>query len=266
LGDDEGIADVAAQLGVKHEPHIARNEWGTPLVNSVFNTAESKASFSKLCYVNCDILLLSDFLPALEATWSYDNEAMTVGRRWDIDLGERLIFQPDWETEIRQKLMTSGRRQSHSAIDYFAFPKGIWGEIPPFALGRFRWDNWLLYDAISRKITVVDLTEYLVAIHQNHDYNFRLNGTSVLESAEAKQNLALAKGETHLYTLLDVPFHLTPRGIRRRWHPYGMYRAFVSLSRYVPGLGTVVKILRTIRARTVGHAYLAHLAKYSKTQ
>ena len=266
LGDEEGVADIASKLGVKHEPCIARNEFGTPLVSSVFKTAETVASFPKLCYVNADILLLSDFLPALQTTWSYNHEVMMVGRRWDLDIVERLEFTSDWEMGLSEKLRTRGRRQSHSAIDYFVFPKGIWGEIPPFALGRFRWDNWLLYDAISRKIPVVDLSEYVVPIHQNHNYSFHLHAASILESPEAQQNLSHAKGATRLYTLLDVPFRLTPRGIRRRWHPYSLYRAFVSLSRYVPGLGAGVRVLRTIRAATVGRAYFARLPKDLRVQ
>jgi hypothetical protein len=266
LGDEEGVADVATTLDIKHEPCVARNEWGTPLVNSVFKVAESAASFPKLCYVNADILLLSDFLPALQVTWSYNNEVMMVGRRWDLDVVERLQFTADWEREIGETIRTRGRRQSHGAIDYFAFPKGIWEDIPPFAIGRFRWDNWLLYDAISRKIPVVEMSEYVVPVHQNHNYSFHLNGGTVMGNAEVQRNLTLAKDESRLYTLLDVPFHLTTQGIRRRWNLYGLYRGFVSLSRYLPGLTTVVKILRTIRAATVGRAYLARLPKDVRAQ
>jgi len=267
LGDEEGVANVAANLGVKHQPSIALNEKGTPLVSSVFKTAESVASFSKLCYVNADILLLSDFLPALQATWSYNDRVMMVGHRWDLDVKERLEFTKDWEAELGEQISTHGRRQTHSAIDYFAFSKGTWGEIPPFALGRFRWDNWLLYDAISRNVPVVDLTGYVVPIHQNHSYGFSPNGqANALKSEETQRNLALAEGETHLYTLLDVPFHLTPNGIRRRWHPYVVYRAFVSLSRYIPALRAAVKLLRTIRAATVGRAYFARLPKDLRAQ
>src|SRR5215475_11102622 len=98
LGEEEGVAEVAAEMGVKHEPCIVRNEWGTPLVNAVFKAAESAASFSKLCYVNADILLLSDFLPAVQAAWSENDEVMMVGRRWDIDITEPLEFTQDWET------------------------------------------------------------------------------------------------------------------------------------------------------------------------
>lgn len=202
------------------------------------------------------MVLLSDFLPALQTTWSYNDQVMMVGRRWDLDVMERLEFTADWEIELSENIRTRGRRQSHSAIDYSVFPKGIWSEIPPFALGRFCWDNWLLYDAISRKIPVVDLSEYVVPIHQNENYSSLLNPRSIWRSPESEHNLALAKGATHLYTFLDVPFHLTARGIRRRWHPYGMYRAFVSLSGYIPGLQAAAKqLLRTIQSLTDRRLY-----------
>jgi len=30
----------------------------------------------------------------------------------------------------------------HFVIDYFVYPKGIMGDIPPFAVGRPGWDIW----------------------------------------------------------------------------------------------------------------------------
>ena len=35
FGDDTGVSAAAAELGVRHVPNVARNEYGTPLVNDV---------------------------------------------------------------------------------------------------------------------------------------------------------------------------------------------------------------------------------------
>ena len=46
FGDEKGTAEVAAELGVRHIPAVDRNEFGTPLLNSIFAQAEKDASGS----------------------------------------------------------------------------------------------------------------------------------------------------------------------------------------------------------------------------
>src|ERR1041384_2312036 len=65
FGDDAGVAAAAAELGVRHVPAIARNEYGTPLVSDVFAQAQRLATHELLCYINADIILTGDFLPAV---------------------------------------------------------------------------------------------------------------------------------------------------------------------------------------------------------
>ena len=45
LGDDEGTAEVAAKFGVRHIPKVERNEYGTPLVSSIFSLAQDIAKY-----------------------------------------------------------------------------------------------------------------------------------------------------------------------------------------------------------------------------
>ena len=65
FSDDEGTAEVAAQSGIQHIPHVERNEYGTPLLDSVFSIAQDTAGHQLMCYVNADIILMSDFLTAI---------------------------------------------------------------------------------------------------------------------------------------------------------------------------------------------------------
>jgi len=66
LGDDAGTRQVAEEYGVEHYPQVERNHYGTPLVNSVFEIAARISENSIICYVNADMILMSDFLPAVE--------------------------------------------------------------------------------------------------------------------------------------------------------------------------------------------------------
>jgi hypothetical protein len=39
FGDEEGTAEIAGEMAVRHVPEIKRNEYGTPLVNDIFYKA-----------------------------------------------------------------------------------------------------------------------------------------------------------------------------------------------------------------------------------
>ena len=101
-----------------------------------------------------------------------------------------------------------------AALDYFAFPKGLWGPLPPFALGRFSWDNWLPWEARRRKACLIDASERVFVVHLNHGYSPTGQATeqSARETPESIDNQGLAGG--HLYDLTDCSRRLTGDGVR----------------------------------------------------
>jgi hypothetical protein len=68
FGNEEGAAEVCQELGIRHEPDVRRNENGTKYLNCMFERAYEMSRNKFLCYVNCDIMLISDFCEALQAT------------------------------------------------------------------------------------------------------------------------------------------------------------------------------------------------------
>ena len=64
LGEEDGLAEVAGELGVRHIPDVARSEGGTPLISSMFHLARESSESDLLCIVNADILLMPDFVEA----------------------------------------------------------------------------------------------------------------------------------------------------------------------------------------------------------
>ncbi|HOT90773.1 MAG TPA: hypothetical protein PLJ78_04400 [Anaerolineae bacterium] len=226
FGDDEGTAEVAAEFGVRHVPDVARNEYGTPLVSDIFEQAQRLASHDRLCYVNADIILMSDF-PATVRRIPFRRFLM-VGQRWDVDLDQPWDFgSQDWEAQLWKYVHHHGELHPLTGIDYFVFTPGLWGDIPPFAIGRTTWDNWLIYGARARGAPVIDATQAIRAIHQNHDYAHIADGADgAWKGPEAQRNLALAGGYDHVFTLTDATWLLTPRWLvpaltrerlRRRW-------------------------------------------------
>jgi hypothetical protein len=104
FGDDEGAAEAAREFGLRHEPHVERNEWGTKRLDYLFARAQAIAQHEILCYINCDIILMGDFRRALERVRAMHRQFLMVGRRWDTDITGPLPFRerqpPDWRASI----------------------------------------------------------------------------------------------------------------------------------------------------------------------
>jgi tetratricopeptide (TPR) repeat protein len=172
LGNESGTARTAAEYGLKHVPDIRRSEFGTPLVNDVFQKAEALAESGVLVYINADIILTRDFLPALLQVRSKFREFLMIGQRWDVEVRGYIDFEDDgWERALRDYVGKRGVLHDVEGIDYFAFNHGLWPEIPPFALGRCSWDNWLVWQPLKKVQPVIDVTSLVMAVHQNHGYS-----------------------------------------------------------------------------------------------
>src|SRR3954451_15265372 len=65
IGDEFGVLEAALEAGVEHVGELAVNERGTPRLDSAFARVESAARHPLWCFVNADIVLLDDFLPAI---------------------------------------------------------------------------------------------------------------------------------------------------------------------------------------------------------
>jgi hypothetical protein len=208
-GDDEGTAEAAAQFGVKHVPDIRRNEFGTPLLNTLFEKTQEIAANDTICYVNGDILLIDDFLRSVHKVEASKKSFLLVGRRWNVDVDEPLDFSDGWERKIRKRVEEKGELYGIDGIDYFVFRRGTLGELPPFAVGRPGWDGWMIYNALKKKIPVIDATRAITCIHQNHDYNHLKNRDNRFgRGPEATRNRVIAGGMDNLYSLYDADWKL----------------------------------------------------------
>src|SRR5579863_6767156 len=97
FGNEEGAAEVARELGARHELEVDRNSLGTPLLSSLFDRADRLAGHDRLCFLNADILLTEDFLAAATRLADIRESSLMVGRRCDLDITQSLDFsQPDW--------------------------------------------------------------------------------------------------------------------------------------------------------------------------
>ncbi len=226
FGDEEGAAEIAGELGIRHEPSVERNARGTKRLDAMFARAQTVARHDVLCYVNCDIILTAGFLAALECVKAAHTRFLMVGRRWDTDVEVALDFAAvDWGARVKRLALERGVQQPGWSVDYFAFRRGLYAEVPALVVGRVWWDHWLVWKARDAGADVVDASRVVTAIHQNHNYGYHPAGAhGVWNDEQARQNFALAGGREHLFTIDDATHILEDEGEhgnwRRHWAPY----------------------------------------------
>lgn len=215
FGDSEGTGGAAADLGVEYVPTVETNEFGTPLLESLMEKAEGLARFDLLCFINADILLTEGFESAIRQV-ANQRDFLMVGARMNLNVDIPIAFDADWRQWLRQEYTVRGSAGDHTGIDFFTFRKGFYRKIPPLTIGRAWFDQWLIKDALDRRATVIDISNLVPIIHQNHDYGHLAGGReSAYKGVEAQRNLALCGGE-HAYTLLDCTHEMQPDGCLRR--------------------------------------------------
>jgi hypothetical protein len=204
FGNDAGTAEVAQEFEAKHIKECETTSHGTPRIDYLFLKGQELASNNLVCYINTDIILTSDFVIAINKLIEYKKDFLVIGQRLDYEIKEPLSLGTDWEKNIIENAEMFGRWYGPRGIDYFIFRKGFWKNIPPFAVGRTVWDNWLIYEARRQKANVIDATKCIYAIHQNHDYSHAMGGTfGAWKGEEAKRNLELADGYRYCFTIQD---------------------------------------------------------------
>jgi hypothetical protein len=214
FGDEEGTAAIASDLGLRHFPEVTRNEFRTPLLDDLFRQAERKATAPLLGYVNADIVLTDEFTAAIGRVRKLHEKFLAVGRRWDLDWKELLNFsEPGWPELILGAARRANVQRPGNYIDYFVFPRGVFETLLPLAIGRFSWDNYLLWRAMSRGAVLVDISPVVTAVHQNHDYAHAPNVADVRESPELKRNRKMVGPWWHLYTIEDATEILRADGV-----------------------------------------------------
>jgi hypothetical protein len=252
FGTEAGTVEVAHEFRLVHVANIKCNQWGTPLVSDLFEQAESRSTSPVLSYVNSDIVLFDDFAQAVVRVAGLTPQFLLVGRRTDLDIKDSFSFQGGWSEALRQRARREGKLQIARSIDYFAFSRGLYPAIPPLAIGRFWWDNWLLWKARSLHAAVVDATREVLIIHQNHDYSHTTYGPSkeeLMASDECILNARLTCADSadyddgffwrYAYTIDDATHRLTPGGLKK--NPRRLWKQF---KRYSSRPVSVAKLLK----------------------
>jgi hypothetical protein len=161
-----------------------------------------------LVYVNADVIFFPEMVERILAVSRREKNFLLVGQRWDLDLRERINFSGNWNDWLNQQIASRGRLHPRGGSDYFAFPRECFNDMPAFAIGRAGWDNWMFYKARYEGWKLIDATQDIRIVHQDHDYSHLPQGQPHYRLPETDENIRLAGGKRAIFNLLDADFTL----------------------------------------------------------
>jgi hypothetical protein len=233
FGECEGVKEARERLGFAHVPEVETSDQGTPYINDMFDRIGRIAAHDICCYVNSDILLSPRFAKSLAAIHGMARAGYLVaGQRLDLDLEQEIRVGPGWETDLEALCFLSGRIHPPTGSDFFAFPKGQYRkeDMPALLVGRGGWDLWMIADGRRRKLKVIDLSQEVLVVHQNHDYSHRkVAFTGYPGDGEALWNVEfLPRGDKQDLTLYACDRYFREGKIRRNF-ARGDWKRFLTI-------------------------------------
>jgi hypothetical protein len=245
FGSDEGTKEMAEELNIEHIPSVACSEYGTPIIQDVFNQARQLSTTPLLCYINSDIILMSDFMNAVKTVAKSTKQFLLCGRRWNLDVTSPLVFSEGWEEQLKEEVKHSGTLEEPWAIDYFVFSSQIGNNMPPFIIGRPSWDNWLLYSVRTKGLPLIDATLSIQIVHQNHDYRHVPGGSGkTVDGPETNINLKLSGKIAHDFSIRDATYELVSGKLKRTLNRDALIRHLDMMPKLKPWTAPFISMIR----------------------
>lgn len=242
FGNESGVNEATKRFNAVHVPDVLTTDSGTPLFSDILQRAQREASNERVAYINADIILTSDVIKANSVVWEWNKEAALTGARTDVSVENRIDFSnPYWEDDV-ESLARSGKAMS-AGIDYLIFNRGAFSSIPPFAIGRTTFDNWLVWSLRHRRIPLVDAGRDLIAVHQMHE---SVPWEIVRSTPEARRNQSLVGTWKRSFTLGDATHRLANGLIESRRAGAWLHRGRVEAA---AAWGWTRRVLRPIHQR-----------------
>lgn len=262
-GNEHGTKEAAEEFGAYHLPNIKVNQYGTPLENSVLHQSEDIAIHSLMCIIASDIILTSDFIRAIQIVDKFSKKFIVFSQRWNLSVTKLIDFTSSWEDTIKDELADRGRMYTRTGVDYVVYPRGLFGKVPPFAVGRRGYDNWLLRTAKANGADLVDVTPVVKSVHQDHDYSYHPDGVKgVMYGDEARINTELVGSRSQRFMIKDRTHILTSQGVKRAfdfWRAWRFIRTFEACyENPSPLVACPVKLIN-YAVDTAGRGYLLFL-------
>ncbi|MFZ1983081.1 MAG: hypothetical protein WAU91_01630 [Desulfatitalea sp.] len=219
---------------------------GAPFFGAIADHAAAHAKFDLQVYLNCDILLAGIAGALRSIPFPY---FLLIGERIDLDQGVIIdVDRGNWKKKIGP-LVKAGQIKAHgpTGIDYFAFRRGTWRNLPPVIIGRGGYDKALLVYCLKNRYPLVDGSFAVTALHQFHDYKHVAGERNeAFYGDEAKQNFK-ATGSMHGRALVSDAEYVLRHGRLIFWPCRGdRLRRLEVMLRFIHGwdnLGLMLRVL-----------------------
>ena len=170
------------------------NNKGLPTIDHIFHTAQDKSSAKLFCYINGDIIIPPDFMERIQPLLEVDYQFLLGATPFEMEFPDELKFEGEWYYDLVTKYQ--GHWRDKVAIDLFIFTRHAFRRIPPFAIGRVAYDNYLIGHGKNVTDRLIDGSIHLRTIHQTHDYRPFMNMEHLRGASESVYNRKLAGGYT----------------------------------------------------------------------
>ena len=243
FGDSKGSEEAAEVVGAEYIPNVKCSDQGTPLLSDLFQQADKRAKYSILTFINADIILPENFFDEVMTVSKCFNKFLMVGHRWDMDVNDIIEFDNDNEqNNFWERVKIDSEKHVCTGIDYFVYKRNQWKKLPNFIIGRPGFDNRLIWKARRKLFPVVDGTESIQVVHQNHSVN-------KFYKVEGEKNKKLHNKKT--LNILDAPYSLFDGKVVKKKDMEFNIRNLHRLPRIFPEIAILLKIYRRLYKRFI---------------
>ncbi|MBA65882.1 MAG: hypothetical protein CMG55_08795 [Candidatus Marinimicrobia bacterium] len=247
FGDSFGAKEIASEVNGIYYPKIKCSKNGVPFLSDLFDKANKISVNDTLMFINADIIIPKNIFDPIKIIRNQFQNFLSVGSRWDLDVDQSINFEKEDIVKLFwEKANNYSVRSSPAAIDYFIFNKNSIKKIPDFVIGRPGYDNWLLWYARRNLIPLIDLSNEIRVIHQNHHFNFHnIKQDPKIYYEEDGLNNRKIHGNKVL-NLLDANYELINGMINKKKSKEWFDRNLRSLPQIFPEISFVLKLYRKI--------------------
>ena len=233
--DDSGklqqdLVDLFGENRVFYKGYLKSDLNGVPFVDDWFKRGVDDAETKYVCFINTDILISSKWMKRVKQVHSVFDDTqkiVLINQRVDFDFfddSSRFHYNSSTYLEEIDELVQESSHEDHSpaGIDTFTFRKDILpfnpDVIPPYIVGRYNWDNWLV-GYLTQHATLVSFGVNPPVYHINHRrHDFDIEDPRVAVNHCLRQmNLNFfGTNEEAYYFTKDGPTLVNAFGVRKK--------------------------------------------------
>jgi hypothetical protein len=204
FGYMEGLEELCREEGIIYGGQIPTHyEFPKMMISRMFQRVASDWPAEICLFLNSDILLdvtargVLRSLDNLKAPW------LATGRRRRLPPFEHGLLDSAGLERFLNEAMKTYEWGNPTALDIYMFRGMDFQGMPDFIIGNCAWDNWMIWNARSKGIPVLDLSRDFPLFHCDHEYQYSLGNTAprMRSGPLEENNLKMLGGEGRRFHL-----------------------------------------------------------------